>query len=132
MTTQSGLCLEMVLVLFRMLATRTLSRSRTVFGCLWPEVRFVLTRLCLKILFPVLTECTGARCEEKTELRLSGNDDFYIDQSQGQGQIFLISNNGDTNINQVCSAPCSLTLTAHLENTQPAQLTLQVESSHYR
>ena len=80
---------------------------------------------------PVLTECTGARCEEKTELRLSGNDDFYIDQSQGQGQIFLISNNGDTNINQVCSAPCSLTLTAHLENTQPAQLTLQVESSHY-
>ena len=64
-------------------------------------------------------------------MRLSGNDHFYIEQSQGQGQIFLMSNNGDTNINQVCLAPCSLTLTAHLENTQPAQLTLKVESSHY-
>ena len=128
MTTQSSLCLEMKVVMFRMLATRTLYRSRTVFGCLWPEVQgFSLTEVLSDDSLPVLTECTGARCAEKMELSLTGNDHFYIDQSESQGEIFLISNNGDTNINNVCPAPCALTLTATLENTQPAQLTLQVE-----
>ena len=60
---------------------------------------------------------------------LRGNGNFYIDQTDGQ--IFLVSNNGKTNINQVCPSPCSLTITAQLENSQPAELTLQVENDFY-
>ena len=60
---------------------------------------------------------------------LRGNGNFYIDQTDGQ--IFLVSNNGKTDINQVCPSPCSLTITAQLENSQPAELTLQVEPDLY-
>ena len=77
--------------------------------------------------FIVKAECSGESCQEKIVYTMTGNDHFYIDQKYGE--IFLISNHGDGSVKDVCGGRCTLSVSAHLGNVQPAQLTVEVRQN---